>query len=88
MIVLNVDLTILLTLKLGFVLKYVVMEKDTLQNAMMEITLMAMDAAETVKLKLDFHAMVALQAQKIFAALNYQQPSQSKIEDNQDYTEK
>lgn len=64
------------------------MEKDILQNATMEITLTVMGAVETVKLKLDFHVMVVLQAQKMFVALNYQQQSRLKIEDNQDYSEK
>jgi hypothetical protein len=88
MIVLNVDLIIHLILKLGFVLRYVAMEKDILQIVMMEITLMAMDAAEIVKLKSDSHAMEVLQVQKIYAVLNYQLQFQFKTEDNQDYLEK
>ena len=88
MIVLNVDLIIHLILKLGFVLRYVAMEKDILQIVMMEITLMAMDAAEIVNLKSDSHAMEALQVQKIYAVLNYQLQFQFKTEDNQDYLEK
>lgn len=88
MIVLNVDLIIHLILKLAFVFKYVVMEKDILQIVMMEITSMVMDAVEIVKLKSDSLAMEVLQVQKIFAVLNYQLQFQFKIEDNQDYSEK
>ena len=88
MIVLNVDLIIHLILKLAFVLKYVVMEKDILQIVMMEITSMVMDAVEIVKLKSDSLAMEVLQVQKILAVLNYQLQFQFKIEDNQDYSEK
>lgn len=88
MIVLNVDLIIHLILKLAFVLKYVVMEKDILQIVMMEITSMVMDAVEIVKLKSDSLAMEAPQVQKILAVLNYQLQFQFKTEDNQDYSEK
>lgn len=88
MIVLNVDLIIHLILKLAFVFKYVVMEKDILQIVMMEITSMVMDAVEIVKLKSDSLAMEVLQVQKIFAVLNYQLQFQFKIEGNQDYSEK
>lgn len=88
MIVLNVDLITSLMPKLVFVMKFVVMEKDILQDVMMEITSMVTDAAEIVMLKSGSHAMEVLQAQKIPAALPYQLPFLLKIEDNQDYTEK
>lgn len=49
--VLNVDQTTILMSEVDFVLKFVEMEKDTLLNAMMEITSMEMDAVKIVKLK-------------------------------------
>lgn len=64
------------------------MEKDTLLVVMMEITLMAMDAAEIVMLKLDTHVMVVHQAQKTAALLFFLQPFQLNQEANQDSMEK
>lgn len=75
-------------LKLVFVLKFAVTEKDILQNAMTEITLMVTDAAKIVNLKSDSAAMVDHQTQKIPVPHQSQLPSQSKTEVNQDFTEK
>ena len=88
MIVLNVDLIILLMLKVDFVLKFVVTEKDILQIVMMEIMLMVMDAVEIVKLKLVSHAMVVHLPQKTAALLFFLQPYQLNQEANQDFMER
>jgi len=88
MIVHNVDLIIILMLKVVFVIKYVVMVKDIHLNVMMAITLMVMVAVKIVELKLDFHVLEVHQIQKTHVVQYYQLKSQYKIEDNQDYMEK
>jgi hypothetical protein len=75
-------------LKLDFVLKFVVMEKDILQNVMTEITLMVMDAVKIVDSKLVSHAMEDLQALKTLVLPQFQLFFQLKTEDNQGYSEK
>ncbi len=75
-------------LKLDFVLKFVVMEKDILQTVMTEITLMVTDAVKIVNSKLVSHAMGDLQALKTPVLLQFQLYFQLKTEDNQDYLEK
>lgn len=87
-IVLNVDLTTLLTLSLDFVLKFVVMERDTLLNAMMETTSIVMDAARIAELKSASHASVVRQLPEIHAAPFSHQPFRLKTEVNQDFTER
>lgn len=86
--VLNVDPITLLMPNLDFVLKYVVMERDTLLNAMMETTSMVMDVAEIAELKSAPHATVVHQPPEIAAAPFSHQPFQSKTEVNQDFTER
>lgn len=75
-------------LNLAFVFKFVVMERDTLLNVMMETTLMVMDVQRIVTLKLDSLVMVVHQALKIAVQLFFQVPSQLKTEVNQDFTER
>lgn len=75
-------------LKLDFVLKFVVMEKDILQTVMTEITLMVTDAVKIVNFKLVSHVMGDLQALKTPVLLQFQLYFQLKTEDNQDYLEK
>jgi hypothetical protein len=55
---------------------------------MMEITLMVMDAAEIVMSKLDFHAMVDLQAQEIHVQLFFHLLFQLNQEAKPDFMEK
>lgn len=88
MIVLNADLTTSLIQELHCVWKSVVMVKSTLQTVMMAIMLMATDAARIVTLRLDSHVTVDHQAAEIPAQPCFHQPSQSKTEDNQDFSEK
>lgn len=88
MIVLNADQTTLWMLNQDFVLKFVVMEKDTLLNVMMVTTLMEMDVQKIVTLKLDSHVMVDHQALKTAVQPFFQLPSQLKTEVNQDFMEK
>ena len=71
-----------------FVLKSVVMERDTLLNVMMETTLMGMDVQRIVTSKLDSHVMVDHQALKTAVQPFFQLPSQLKTEVNQDFMEK
>lgn len=87
-IVLNADQTMLLIPKADFALKFAVMQKDTPRSAMMETTLMGMDAARIVELKLDFHASAVHQIQETPAALFCHLPFQLKTEVNQDYSER
>lgn len=87
-IVLNADPTTHLMPRADFVLKFAVMEKDTLLSAMMETTLMVMDAARIATLKLDSHAMAVHQAPKIHAAPFSHQPFPLSQEANQDFTER
>ena len=75
-------------LKLDFVLKFVVMEKDILQNVMTEITLMVTDAVKIADSKLVSHAMEDLQALKTLVLPQFQLFFQLKTEDNQGYSEK
>lgn len=75
-------------LKLDFVSKFVVMEKDIHQNVMMEITSMETDAVKIVKPKSVLPAMEDLPAQKTFVPLQFQLSFLLKTEDNQDYSEK
>ena len=74
--------------KLDFVLKFVAMEKDILQIAMMEIMLMGMDAAKIATFKSDSHVTVDLQVLKTHVLLFFLQPYQLNQEVNQDFTEK
>jgi hypothetical protein len=85
MIVVNVDLIMFFKLKLDYVLKYVVMEKDILQVVMMVIILMVMDVVKIVKYKLVIHVMVDQPTQEIHAQVFYQVKSHSKIKVNQDF---
>lgn len=74
--------------KLDFVLKFVVMERDTLLNVMMETMLMVMDVQKIVTLRLDSHVMAVHQALKTAVQLFSHQSSQLKTEVNQDFTER
>lgn len=75
-------------LNLAFVLKFVVMERDTLLNVMMETTLMVMDVQKIVTLKSDSLVMAVHQALKTVVQLFFQLPFQFKTEVNQDFTER
>lgn len=75
-------------LNLAFVLKFVVMERDTLLNVMMETTLTVMDVQRIVTLKLDSLAMVVHQVLKTVVQLFFQVPFQLKTEVNQDFSER
>ena len=75
-------------LKPGFVLKFVVMEKDIHQNVMTEITSMVMDAVKIVTSKLDFHAMEVPQLQEIAALQFFHQLFPYNQEDKLDFMEK
>jgi len=74
--------------KLDFVLKFVVMERDTLLNVMMETTLMVTDAQKIVTLRLDSHVMAVHQALKTAVQLFFHLSSQLKTEVNQDFMER
>lgn len=74
--------------KLDFVLKFVVMERDTLLNVMMETMLMVMDVQKIVTLRLDSHVMAVHQALKTAVQLFFHLSSQLKIEVNQDFMER
>ena len=87
-IVLNADQIMPLILKADFALKFAVMQRDTPQSAMTEITLMVMDAARIVELKLDFRASAVHQIQETPAALLCHLLFQLKTEVNQDYSER
>lgn len=71
-----------------FVLRFAVMERDTLLNVMMETTSMVMDAARTVTLKLDSHATEVHQAQRTHAAPFSHLPFPLNQEVKQDFTER
>lgn len=86
--VLNADQTTIWMLNLAFVLKFAVMERDTLLNVTMETTLMVMDVQRIVTLKLDSLVMAVHQALKIAVQPFSQLPFQLKTEVNQDFTEK
>lgn len=75
-------------LNLAFVLKFVVMERDTLLNVMMEIMSMVMDVQRIATSKLDSLVMVVHQALKTVVQLFFHLPFQLKTEVNQDFTER
>lgn len=75
-------------LNLAFVLKFAVMERDTLLNVTMETTLMVMDVQKIVTLKSDSLVMAVHQALKIAVQPFSQLPFQLKTEVNQDFMEK
>ncbi len=72
MIVHNVDLIIILMLKVVFVIKYVVMVKDIHFNVMMVIMLIVMVVVEIVIFKLDSLALEVHQIPKILVLQFYQ----------------
>jgi hypothetical protein len=88
MIVLNADPTTLLMLRLDFVLKSVVMERDTPLNVMMETTSTVTDVAEIVESKSDSHATEVHQLPETHAVPFSHQLFQFKTEVNQDFTER
>lgn len=88
MIALNADLTTISMQGLDFVLKFVVMERDTLLNVMMETTLTVMDAARIAKSKSASHVTEVHQLPETHAAPFSHQPFQLKTEVNQDFTER
>lgn len=87
-IVLNADLTTLLMSNQHFVLKFVVMERDTLHNAMTETTSMVTDAAKIAELKSVSHATEVHQLPETHAAVSSHQLFKLKTEVNQDFTER
>lgn len=88
MIVHNADQTIICIQEAGFALKSVVMVKGTPQDVMMEITLIMMDVVKIVKFKLDSLVMEDHPTAKIPVPQYCLLKSHSKIEDNQDSSEK
>lgn len=88
MIVLNADLTTPSMPNLGFVLKFVVMEKDTLLNVMMETMLTEMGAVGIAELKWVSHVSEVHQLPETHAVLFYHQPLRLKIEASLDFLER
>jgi hypothetical protein len=86
--VLNADPIMFLMPRADFVLKFVVMPRDTLHNVMMEITSMVMGAAGIAESKSDSHATVVHQAPEMLAAPFCHQPFRLKTEVNQDFSER
>lgn len=78
----NADLITSLIQLLDFVLKSVVMERDTHPVVMTETTMMETDAAKIAELKSDSHVMEDLPTLPTLAAQPFPLPFLSKKEDN------
>ncbi len=88
MIVFSAGRIIILIPNRHCVWRSVVMVRSTLRNVMMVITLMVMDAARIVILRLDSHVTVDHQRPRIPAHPCFHHPFQLKTEDNQDFMER
>jgi hypothetical protein len=84
----NVDPNIPLFHQLDSAKKFAAMDSDSPYHVMMVTTSMVMDAAETVKLKLDSHAMADHQTAETHAQKQFQVPFLLLHQANPDYSER